>query len=41
MKWVVGEGYGHEWRFWNREVEAFLKWIPRTDKYYSKELRKI
>ena len=35
VKWVVGEGFGHEWRFWNREVEAFLDWIPRTDPYYN------
>ena len=41
VTWVIGEGYGHEWRFWNREVENFLNWIPRTDKYYSKEKRKI
>ena len=41
VTWVVGEGYGHEWRFWNREVENFLNWIPRTDKYFSKEKRKI
>ena len=35
VTWVVGEGYVHEWRFWNREVEAFLDWIPRTDPYYN------
>lgn len=33
VTWVVGTGYAHEWRFWNREVEAFLDWIPRTDSY--------
>ena len=42
VTWVVGEGYTHEWRFWNREVEAFLDWIPRTDAYYNGgEKRKI
>ena len=42
VTWVVGEGYQHEWRFWNREVEAFLDWIPRTDAYYNGgEKRKI
>lgn len=42
VTWVVGEGYGHEWRFWNREVEAFLDWIPRTDAWYNGgEKRKI
>ena len=42
VTWVVGEGYGHEWRFWNREVEAFLDWVPRTDAWYNGgEKRKI
>lgn len=42
VTWVVGENYIHEWRFWNREVEAFMDWIPRTDKYYNNgEKRKI
>lgn len=42
VTWVVGEGYQHEWRFWNREVEAFLDWIPRTDPHYNGgEKRKI
>ena len=42
VTWVVGEGYTHEWRFWNREVEAFLDWIPLTDAYYNGgEKRKI
>ena len=42
VTWVVGEGYTHEWRFWNREVEAFLDWLPRTDAYYNGgEKRKI
>ena len=27
--------YGHEWAFWDREVKAFLDWIPRTDPYYK------
>lgn len=40
VTWVVGKDYAHEWRFWNREVEAFLDWIPRTDKYAG-EKRKI
>lgn len=38
----TGEGYIHEWRFWNREVERFMDWIPRTDRYYNNgSLRKI
>jgi hypothetical protein len=24
-------GYGHEWRFWDMQVEKFLDWIPRSD----------
>ena len=40
VTWVVGNGFTHEWRFWNREVEAFLDWIPRTDRYAG-EKRKI
>jgi len=31
--WVSVPGFGHEWRFWDRQVEAFLDWIPRTDPY--------
>lgn len=27
-------GYGHEWAFWDIEIEKFLDWIPRTDYYY-------
>lgn len=27
-------GYGHEWAFWDMQVEKFLDWIPRTDPYY-------
>ena len=27
------DGYGHEWRFWDMQVEKFLNWIPRTDAY--------
>ncbi len=29
--------YGHEWRFWNIEVEKFLDWLPRTDPYAGKK----
>lgn len=31
------DGYGHEWRFWNLEVERFLDWIDRTDDYAGKK----
>ncbi len=35
VTWDELEGYGHEWRFWDIQVEKFLDWIPRTD-YYGK-----
>lgn len=31
----VVNGYGHEWAFWDMQVEKFLDWIPRTDPYYE------
>ena len=34
ITWVEGPGYQHEWRFWNREIEAFMDWIPREDAWY-------
>jgi putative tributyrin esterase len=33
ITWEVLSGYGHEWRFWDLQVENFLAWIPRTDSY--------
>lgn len=33
--------YGHEWRFWDTEVERFMDWIPRTDGYAALGKRKI
>lgn len=41
VTWVEVSGYTHEWRFWDMQVEAFLKWIPRTDGYKKPEVRKI
>ena len=41
VTWVSLPGYGHEWRFWNMQVEEFMKWIPRTDGYAGKETRKV
>lgn len=35
VTWDVIPGYGHEWRFWNIQIEKFLDWIPRTDKYFK------
>jgi len=33
VTWDETEEHGHEWRFWNLEIERFLDWIPRTDSY--------
>lgn len=41
VTWVSLAGYGHEWRFWDMQVEEFMKWIPRTDGYAGKENRKV
>ena len=41
VTWVSVPGFAHVWRFWNRQVEEFLKWIPRTDGYAEKGLRQI
>lgn len=41
VTWVSVPGYGHEWRFWDKQVEQFLKWIPRTDGYAAQGLRKV
>lgn len=41
VTWDEIEGYGHEWRFWNLEVERFLDWIPRTDFYAGQGRRSI
>ncbi|HHV13367.1 MAG TPA: hypothetical protein GXX75_24135 [Clostridiales bacterium] len=41
VTWLSVPGYGHEWRFWNMQVEEFLKWIPRTDPYAKMRARKI
>ena len=36
LTWEELEDYGHEWRFWNIEIERFLNWIPRTDSHVEK-----
>lgn len=41
VTWVPVSGFGHEWRFWNEQVEKFLNWIPRTDNYSKLGKRKI
>lgn len=34
-------GFEHEWGFWDRELPAFLDWLPRTDVYAAMERRKM
>jgi len=41
VTWDEVEGYAHEWRFWNLEVERFLDWLPREDTYAKKGRRAI
>ncbi len=41
VTWITLPGYGHEWRFWNLQIEAFLDWIPRTDYYASMGKRQV
>lgn len=33
VTWKEVPGFGHEWRFWDQQVEQFLDWIDRTDAY--------
>ena len=33
VTWKEVPGFGHEWRFWDQQVEAFLDWLPREDVY--------
>ena len=41
ITWDEHPDYGHEWRFWNMEVEKFLDWLPRTDGYAAAGKRQI
>lgn len=41
VTWVSVPGYGHEWRFWDKQVEQFLKWLPRTDGYVAQGAQKV
>lgn len=40
FSWQEVEGYGHEWRFWDGQIEEFIRWLPRTD-YYKDKVRKV
>ncbi len=35
------EGYGHEWALWDKELERFLLWLPRTDAYAGSPRRSV
>lgn len=39
VTWVPVDGFQHEWRFWNIQIEKFLEWVPRTD-MYAKDQKK-
>ncbi|MCH5352921.1 MAG: hypothetical protein J1E06_05605 [Acutalibacter sp.] len=41
VTWDEHPDYGHEWRFWNLEIEKFLDWLPRTDVYAQQGKRQI
>lgn len=41
VTWVTLPEYGHEWRFWNIQIEKFLDFIPRTDAYSQVGKRQI
>lgn len=41
VTWHEMEQYGHEWRFWDCELENILNWLPRTDVYAAKGKRKV
>lgn len=38
--WHEAEGLGHEWRFWDGEIERFIEQLPRKDAYANKR-RKV
>jgi S-formylglutathione hydrolase FrmB len=33
--------YAHEWRFWDSELERFIKGLKRTDSYKDESPRKV
>lgn len=41
LTWDELAEYGHEWRFWNIEIERFLDWLPRTDGYAKAGKRQV
>ncbi|MDM8163381.1 alpha/beta hydrolase [Collinsella intestinalis] len=41
VTWDEVAGFGHEWRFWDMQVEKFLDWIPRDDVYAAMGKRSV
>ncbi|MDR3120665.1 MAG: esterase family protein [Clostridiales bacterium] len=41
LEWRAVADYAHEWRFWDREIQEFLAWIPRTDAYVGGRVRRV
>ncbi len=41
VTWDEIDGRGHEWRFWDAEIEKFLEWLPRTDVYAEMGKRSV
>lgn len=41
VTWSQHPDYGHEWRFWDMEIEKFMDWLPRTDGYANAGRRPI
>lgn len=39
-KLEILQNYGHEWAFWDLQIERFLDWIPRTDAYYMEQKKR-
>ena len=39
VTWKEVPGFGHEWRFWDQQVEQFLDWIPREDVFAQMGMR--
>ncbi len=43
VTWIENPAYGHEWRFWNEQIEAYLDWLApvRTDTFAGNGKRQI
>lgn len=41
VAWEELPGYGHEWAFWDLQLDKFLNWIPRTYDYATAPRRHV